>query len=288
MRFLVWDDYNDKLIGLIALGDPVFNLRARDNFICWGAAERKKRLINIMDAYVLGAVAPYNMLLGGKLVACLVRTKDIRDAFRAKYALKEGIISGEKKNPHLLAVTTSSALGRSSVYNRLHLGGQTYLQSLGFTSGFGHFHVPGELFEQMREYLRLRKHPYSSGNRFGNGPNWKFRAIRAALEMMGVKRDCLQHGIQREVFISLLASNAVDMLRGIDQKPRCNGLLSVQEVGQLAVERWLRPRAQRRPEFIHWHRDQVAEQLAVPQTITRQACGGPHVGRSEAAAAASV
>jgi len=29
-RFLIWDQSNEKLIGLIALGDPVFNLRVRD------------------------------------------------------------------------------------------------------------------------------------------------------------------------------------------------------------------------------------------------------------------
>jgi hypothetical protein len=26
LRYLVWDEHNDKLIGLIAIGDPVFNL----------------------------------------------------------------------------------------------------------------------------------------------------------------------------------------------------------------------------------------------------------------------
>src|SRR6266404_2918227 len=33
MRFLVWDRSNGKLIGVLALGDPVFNLRARDDEI---------------------------------------------------------------------------------------------------------------------------------------------------------------------------------------------------------------------------------------------------------------
>jgi hypothetical protein len=40
MRFLVWDEYNGKLIGLFALGDPVYNLRARDQWIGWGASEK--------------------------------------------------------------------------------------------------------------------------------------------------------------------------------------------------------------------------------------------------------
>ena len=69
MRFLVWDKSNGKLIGLIALGDPVFNLKARDNWIGWGIQDRTERLCNIMDAYVLGAVPPYSHLIGGKLVA---------------------------------------------------------------------------------------------------------------------------------------------------------------------------------------------------------------------------
>jgi Domain of unknown function (DUF4338) len=51
MRFLVWDDSNGKLMGLIALGDPVFNLRVRDQLIGWTAAQRGQRLVDLMDAY---------------------------------------------------------------------------------------------------------------------------------------------------------------------------------------------------------------------------------------------
>ena len=73
MRFIVWDDSNGKVLGILAIGDPVFNLRVRDEHIGWSAVDRKARLVNVMDAYVLGALPPYNTLLGGKLVACLLR-----------------------------------------------------------------------------------------------------------------------------------------------------------------------------------------------------------------------
>ena len=63
MRFLVWDSSNNKLIGLIALADPVFNLAVRDKYIGWTAADRRKRLAHVLDAYVLGALPPYNALL---------------------------------------------------------------------------------------------------------------------------------------------------------------------------------------------------------------------------------
>jgi len=33
LRFLAWDKSNGKVLGLLALGDPVFNLRVRDDLI---------------------------------------------------------------------------------------------------------------------------------------------------------------------------------------------------------------------------------------------------------------
>jgi hypothetical protein len=38
------DDHNGKLIGLIAIGDSVFNLSARDNLIKWDVRAREERL----------------------------------------------------------------------------------------------------------------------------------------------------------------------------------------------------------------------------------------------------
>src|SRR4029079_5050801 len=63
LRYLVWDDSNSKLIGGIALGDHVFNLKVRDELIGWTVHDRSSRLVNLMDAYVLGAVPPYSHLL---------------------------------------------------------------------------------------------------------------------------------------------------------------------------------------------------------------------------------
>lgn len=256
LRYLVWDKSNNKLIGIIALGDPVFNLRARDTLVGWSAKDRSKRLVNILDAYVLGAVPPYNMILGGKLVSCLIRSKEVRDDFSRRYGKSRGLISRKKKGAQLVTVTTSSSLGRSSVYNRLKLDKETYLRSIGFTQGWGHFHVPDNLFAELRAYLRKRKHKYVDGHRFGEGPNWRLRTIRAAFDALGFKADLLRHGIGREVFLCDLARNARKILRGEGIKANYRGLLSVAEIGALARERWLIPRAERRPEFREWKRDQ--------------------------------
>ena len=257
IRYLVWDQHNEKLIGLIAIGDPVFNLAVRDNLIGWDSDDRSERLVNIMDAYVLGAVAPYNALLAGKLVACLVRSREVYDDFLQTYGGTTGIISGKEKKARLLAIMTSSSLGRSSVYNRLKLDGVEYFKSIGYTSGWGHFHIPDGLFADLRDYLRDIKHPYADLHRFGQGPNWRLRTTRAALHNLGFKDDLLKHGIRREVFLSELASNARRILRTGKGRPNLTTLLTAEEIGVLALERWVVPRAQRCPYFAEWTLDDL-------------------------------
>jgi hypothetical protein len=285
LRYLVWDKSNNKLIGIIALGDPVFNLKARDDLIGWNAKGREKRLVNVLDAYVLGAVPPYNMLLGGKLISSLVRSREVRDDFARKYGKTRGVISRKKKGAQLAIVTTSSSLGRSSVYNRLKLGNETYMYSIGFTQGWGHFHVPDMLFAELRAYLRKQKHKYVDGHRFGEGPNWRLRTIRAAFDALGFKADLLRHGIGREIFVCEVAQNARRILRGEAVKANYRGLKTVSEIGALARARWIVPRAERRPDYKNWKREQfqrlvtqLRREASPSQSTTSQDRGGMEAG----------
>lgn len=275
LRYLVWDAHNEKLIGLIAIGDPVFNLAVRDKLVGWDVRDRAARLVNIMDAYVLGALPPYNTLLGGKMVACLVRSRDFYDAFSGSYGNTIGIISGKEKKAHLLAVTTSSSMGRSSVYNRLKLDGRPYFEPIGYTRGWGHFHIPDSLFLELRDYLRTIGHRYADHYRFGQGPNWRLRTIRAALTALGFRNDLLRHGIQREVFFCSLAKNAMRLLRTGRGRPDLSSLLSAQKVAELAMERWIVPRSQRRPEFRTWSRDDLQRLLTSRATSKQVRCDTP-------------
>ena len=274
LRYLIWDEHNNKLIGLIAIGDPVFNLSVRDNLIKWNHRARGKRLVNMMDAYVLGAVPPYNALLGGKLVACLVRSREVYNDFTRAYGDTTGIISKRKKKARLLAVTTSSSMGRSSVYNRLKLGGVQYFTPIGYTGGWGHFHIADELFADLRDFLRQIGHPYPDLHRFGQGPNWRFRTTRVALSALGLKSDMLHHGVQREVFLCKLASNAERILRTGKGRPRLSTLLTVKEIGQLAVQRWMLPRSERMTEYRNWSQHNLVSLLKEtlrPQLNARRA-----------------
>jgi hypothetical protein len=79
--------------------------------------------------------------------------------------------------------------------------------------------------------------------------------------MLGLNPELLRHGINREVFICKLADNAEDYLRGDSKKLHYTNLLSVNDVGNLAIERWIVPRAARRPEFKSWKSSMILDML---------------------------
>lgn len=261
IRFLVWDECHQKMMGLFALGDAVFNLRVRDELIGWDRHRRVDALVNLMDAYALGAVPPYNMLLGGKVVASLIRTKDVVKAFSEKYQDTVGVISQERKRAQLVAVTTSSALGRSSIYNRLRLNGVQIFESIGSTSGWGHFHISNELFEDLRSYLRDMGDDYPDSHEFGQGPNFRLRVVKRALGGLGIDPDVVRHGLTREVYFCPIATNAIPFLRGQHKRVRYGELPSVEETGAAALDRWIVPRSLRMPDFRSWRREHFLSEI---------------------------
>jgi hypothetical protein len=228
----------------MALGDPVFNLACRDAWIGWDVRQREERLSHVLDAYVLGAVPPYTYLLGGKLIGALVAAKEIRDTFRQRYGSGTGIISQKRKNPRLVLVTTTSALGRSSVYNRLHLPGCVRFERIGMTEGWGHFLVPGELFREARLFLKAEGDRYYDNYQYKQGPNWRLRALRQACRLLNIDDKALRHRVEREVYGVPLADNWRQILHGRQSRPRARSHTAA-EIGEQAVARWVVPRAER-------------------------------------------
>jgi Domain of unknown function (DUF4338) len=259
-RFLVRDTNNGKLMAIFALGDPVIAQAARDEVIGWSVAQRNERLYSVYDAFVLGAMEPYRQLLGGKLVALLTLANETRAFLTRKYAGIKTEIRKVVKDPTPVLITTTSALGKSSVYNRLTFRGTKMFHSVGYTRGFGHFQFSEELFSALRSYLEVRAEEEGNESRaqshvYGEGPNWRFRVIRNALELLGIDEELLQHNLRREVFLAPLASNWDDYLRGeahvLEQFD-----LPADELASYWRDRWAIPRAERRAHFRHWNREE--------------------------------
>ena len=255
IRYLVWDDNNNKLIGIIAIGDPVFNLKVRDSYLNWNHKEREQCLTHCMDAYVLGAIPPYNKLLSGKLLACILKSKEVYEDFFSKYNDVKGIIEKKKKKSRLLIITTTSSMGRSSVYNRLKINGEIFFRSLGYTDGWGHYHISDDLFSKCKSFLRLLNDPCSDRNRYAEGPNFKIRLIRKVLSRLGLKQNLLNHGIKREVFICENFSNSAQILKNPKLKENINELKSVKEITELCKDRWIIPRSKRDKSYNDYIKD---------------------------------
>ncbi len=272
MRYLLRDEYNGKLVGLISLMDPVLNLAARDRNIGWTTRERLARLYNVMDANGLGAVPPYDRLLCGKLTALAAVTDQVRHDFAMKYRGRTTIISHAKKRASLVLVTTTSALGRSSIYNRLRLPGETdpVYRSVGYSEGWGHFQVTDATFKELRNWLRDLGDPYADGHQFGDGPNWRMRTIRRALDLLGLDGDTLWHGIKREAFVAPLALNYRKFLQGKDNRPDYYHR-DLRVIGDFFKERWMLPRSQRIDDWRPWTRSQtwqrIIENCALPSNL---------------------
>jgi putative protein kinase ArgK-like GTPase of G3E family len=55
------------------------------------------------------------------MVALALTCNEIREAYKEKYKKYISIIKGRKLEPELLFITTTSAFGKSSLYNRLSI-----------------------------------------------------------------------------------------------------------------------------------------------------------------------
>lgn len=200
------------LIGIAALGSSIIHIPDRDNWIGWDKKTRTKNIVYTMDAYVLGALPPYNHLLGGKLVSYIIASNEVRKIFEEKYKNKVTNISKRIAN-QLSCVFTTSLYGRSSQYNRIKYNDSLLYIPVGKTKGYGTLHLTNETFMAMRDLIDA--HDVSVTNRFGDGPIWRMRVIRTAANLLDINPNfLLRHSFQRDIYAIPLAKNFKEFLNG--------------------------------------------------------------------------
>jgi hypothetical protein len=192
--------------------------------------------IAMMDIVVCGAVAPYNALLGGKLVCLLLCSPEVVRFYTKRYQSQESIIASAMKGkkvqrkPRLVLLCTTSLYGTgSSQYNRIKVpaemvGGKdgfVAYEKLGSSEGFGSFHFSKETLRLGTALLGRSKNGRKVNSIFGEGVNPLMRKLREALEYMGLPSDVLlRHGDKRLVYGIRLAVNFRSYLLGLDEHPR--------------------------------------------------------------------
>jgi hypothetical protein len=207
IHIIVWDSYHQKVLGIVGLCDPVIGLKVRDDFIKWGKEQRYNRLYNVMTAYVLGAVPPYNRVLGAKLVAMVAGSKEVSNHFEEKYSKAVTIIRKRKPINKLVAIDTMGAFGQSAIYHQLKMW-----KFIGYTQGKTHYHITlnKELWEKIYKVANELELNSLRRNVYGNGANWKFRILQELFAKMGKSREVdeiLYTGHKRAYYFNGLASN---------------------------------------------------------------------------------
>jgi hypothetical protein len=168
----------------------------------------------------------------------------VQQAFRRKYGNHRAFISGKPLDGRLALLTTTSALGRFSIYNRVGYHGERVFKSVGFTKGSGEFQFGNGFYAEVRRFAlqhcaATAKHPL-----WGDGFRNRREVLRKALPLLGLSRDLLYHGVSREIYVVPLASNVQQFLRG-EQSRLKSFERPAEELFDWFRSRWLLPRAAR-------------------------------------------
>lgn len=237
LRFLVLDKQNGKLIGVFGLCDPLIGSVIRDNFIGWNREQKLERLYSCLTAYILGAVPPYNKILGSKLVALTSMFPLVREIFREKYNKNKTVIAGKSKLPELAFIDTYGAFQKSAIYTRL-----LNWKFVDYTKGTSHIHLTANgSWEIVKKFISEERF---NTYKYGQGSNWKLRTLRVGLENLGFNEDIMSIGWKRAYYICPLAKNWKEFLTLQDSTPNFLDY-SEQDLVNHWKDRWVLPRLEK-------------------------------------------
>jgi len=237
---------NKPVIGIAALGSPIIHIPERDEWIGWDKETRTKNLIYTLDAYVVGAMPPYNYLLGGKLISYILASNEVREIYRVKY--KDQVTLTEKRIANkLVGIFTTSLYGNSSQYNRIRYDNELLYKPIGQTKGFGTLHLSEATIHLMIKLLKSKG--IVIGHNFGDGPSWVMRVIRTAGDLLGFDSDfLLRHSFKRNIYFIPLSKEYKKFLNGETKQPKFTNY-SKNELVNYWKERWFDKR-RTNPEVI--------------------------------------
>jgi hypothetical protein len=244
--------------------------------------------INMLEITICGAVAPYNALLGGKLVAMLLTSPEVVQEYERRYRKAYSLIASStagravQRRPNLVALGTTSLYGAgSAMYNRIAIpadavGGQpgevVRYEELGKSVGYGSIQFSPATINEIEPILKSLTAGRQINHTFGEGVSPRLRKVRAGMEAVGLPPDKLmQHGTPRIVYGVALAEQFQDVLLGRRiYKPRYyfpfdNSVEVTRRIGDYWIRRWLSRRIER---------DEVLQEIE-RQTLVYPIATGP-------------
>lgn len=223
---------------------------------------------SLLELNVCGAVPPYNLILGGKLVALAVLSPEIVRDYRERYGKRPSDIASRLKGEDVIRPAELVFIGTTSLYqvgasqyNRLRLPAgwmhsnapELRWSQIGTTTGYGTLHI-SRLTLQCLEDAANPDGVKQVYHVFGEGPSPKLRIIRQAADRVfergqrNITDEFPKHSMGRLVYGAWLASNGQSYLLGESKAPNYHfdpGQPAERQTERIVdywQERWLLPR----------------------------------------------
>ena len=219
------EELTDPDLASAALGKE--NVRSAVNIVL-EALKGRRAGANLLEITTCGAIAPYNRILGGKLVALLMLSPQVGAEYRRRYA-SPSIISSQMRNCRVIRDSTLVYLGTTSLYvhgssqyNRLQLPAGTiapdqesiHYNAIGQTSGFGTIQFSPDTSRAIDAYLAHQRDFKEVNSVFGEGTSPKLRKVKMGLRRLGFDPDKLiQHRHHRLIYGAPLFPEAREWLQ---------------------------------------------------------------------------
>ena len=211
LKFFVKDKVTGKLLGVICLGSDVTSLGARDKYIGWSLDNKFKdgKLKHTAIGTTICCAQPlgYNFL-GGKLIAALVTSSVVRDAWKKLYGQT------------LVGMSTTSLYGIHSMYNSIPLW-----RTMGKSVGRIALKPDDATYEVWHDWVRenmeseYKKATTQKEGVSGPPTGVKQKTINLIFKAVGIKASDYEHGFQRGIYYADMYENGKEFLRGeIEEK----------------------------------------------------------------------
>jgi hypothetical protein len=240
LSFLVRDKQNGKIMGLVSLNSPVIGLEDRDKYLGINKENRTLAANLGLNGHRVGALPPYNELLGGKLAAMVLASRDLREVYEERYRDRVTVLEKRTIPARLLYVYTTGAYGKSSIYERLKdRDGSPLSIRIGETRGRGVMHITDEVYDLVVRFLEYKGKRVVKG--LGGGPSQKLRRIEKACKLLRIP-NVANHGHRRSIYLFPHVSNLREAILG--EEPEYIDR-PFEELSSWWKERWAIPRAER-------------------------------------------
>ena len=215
VKVYIKDKPTGKILGQIAIGSDITSLSVRDTHIGWTKKDKfeNHKLNNTTIATTIVSTQPFGYnFLGGKLIAALTTSPEIREYWYKKY----GDI--------LIAISTTSLYGIHSQYN-----GIPHFKTLGESHGLISIKPDDCVYDPWHQWLKQNKSEWymsaitnerirnGQSMETGDGPSGPVSSIkqiiiRAIYKEFDIKSTAYNHGFHRGVYLAQLYENGNDFL----------------------------------------------------------------------------